>query len=311
MTIRHGPAQSVTVRQGNAPIRVTGGRLVIEHCRRGCRRGERLEVEIVTPRLASASVSDGGLLRVLGRFPGQAALAASVADGGALDLRALPARQVTASVAQGGIILVAPGERLTASVRQGGRISYLGDARRSFRRSEGGGVIGRGRAAEPGPAFAPRHRLGAIVAVPFRFAAAMLRGVIRKGGDHAQSRSRCAGRGHCTADLSVPAASKEREDYNRYYDRDGNYSGPTWRGNDGRKYCRKRDGTTGLVVGAVAGAVVGRAIDGGRNRATGTIIGGVAGALVGREIERSAQPLPVAAGLSVPRLRRAMGLAGG
>ena len=87
--------------------------------------------------------------------------------------------------------------------------------------------------------------------------------------------------------LSVPAAAKEREDYNRYYDRDGNYSGPTWRGNDGRMYCRKRDGTTGLVVGAVAGALVGRAIDGGRNRATGTIVGGVAGAIVGREVERS------------------------
>ncbi|HKR24456.1 MAG TPA: glycine zipper 2TM domain-containing protein [Allosphingosinicella sp.] len=87
--------------------------------------------------------------------------------------------------------------------------------------------------------------------------------------------------------LSVPAASKEREDYNRYYDRDGNYSGPTWRGNDGRMYCRKRDGTTGLIVGAVAGALVGRAIDGGRNRATGTIVGGAAGALIGREVERS------------------------
>lgn len=87
--------------------------------------------------------------------------------------------------------------------------------------------------------------------------------------------------------LSVPAASKEREDYNRYYDRDGNYSGPSWRGNDGRMYCRKRDGTTGLIVGAVAGALVGRAIDGGRNRATGTIVGGAAGALIGREVERS------------------------
>jgi Glycine zipper 2TM domain len=87
--------------------------------------------------------------------------------------------------------------------------------------------------------------------------------------------------------LSVPAASKEREDYNRYYDREGNYSGPTWRGNDGRMYCRKRDGTTGLIVGAVAGALVGRAIDRRGDRTAGTVIGGAAGALVGREIERS------------------------
>lgn len=156
VTIRHGPAQSVTVRQGNAPIRVTGGRLVIEHCRRGCRRGERLAVEIVTPRLGSASVSDGGLMRVQGRFPAQSALAASVASGGAIDLRAVPARQVTASVAHGGIILVSPGERLTASVRQGGRISYWGTpvVQSSI---EGGGVVERGTAADRDRPLADPH----------------------------------------------------------------------------------------------------------------------------------------------------------
>ena len=31
-----------------------------------------------------------------------------------------------------------------------------------------------------------------------------------------------------------------------------------WRGEDGRNYCRHRDGTTGLLIG---GALVGRAID--------------------------------------------------
>lgn len=88
----------------------------------------------------------------------------------------------------------------------------------------------------------------------------------------------------------VPAQAEkpgQRDDYNRYYDEGGNYSGPTWRGPDGRMYCRKRDGTTGLIVGAAAGALIGRAIDGGRHRGTGTIVGGVAGALVGREVERS------------------------
>jgi len=89
---------------------------------------------------------------------------------------------------------------------------------------------------------------------------------------------------------AMPAAAGKndrREDYNRYYAQDGTYSGPTWRGNDGRTYCRKRDGTTGLVVGAVAGALVGRAIDRRGDRTTGTVVGGVAGALIGREIERS------------------------
>ena len=59
-----------------------------------------------------------------------------------------------------------------------------------------------------------------------------------------------------------------------------------WRGSDGRYYCRRDDGTTGLIVGAAAGALLGRQLDGGRQRTLGTIIGGAAGALIGREIDR-------------------------
>ena len=73
----------------------------------------------------------------------------------------------------------------------------------------------------------------------------------------------------------------------RYYDRDGNYVGPVWRDRNGRYHCRRGNGTTGLIVGGAAGALVGRALDGGRNHATGTIVGAVAGALVGREVQRS------------------------
>lgn len=50
--------------------------------------------------------------------------------------------------------------------------------------------------------------------------------------------------------------------------------------------CRKRSGTTGLIVGGAAGALGGRELDGGRNRATGTILGGAVGALLGRVAER-------------------------
>lgn len=64
--------------------------------------------------------------------------------------------------------------------------------------------------------------------------------------------------------------------------------GATWQGEDGRAYCRRSDGTTGLVVGGGAGALVGRGIDGGRNRGVGTIIGAIAGALIGSAVERSA-----------------------
>jgi outer membrane lipoprotein SlyB len=71
------------------------------------------------------------------------------------------------------------------------------------------------------------------------------------------------------------------------YDRYGNYVGRTWRGRDGRYYCRRSNGTTGLIVGGAAGALLGRSIDGGRDRTAGTLIGAAAGALIGREVQRS------------------------
>ena len=60
-----------------------------------------------------------------------------------------------------------------------------------------------------------------------------------------------------------------------------------WRGRDGRTYCRKPDGTTGIIVGGIAGALVGRTIDTRGDRAAGTLLGAAAGALAGREIDRS------------------------
>ena len=89
--------------------------------------------------------------------------------------------------------------------------------------------------------------------------------------------------------IPATAAAYDRYDgsrYSRYYDRDGAYHGPTWRGRDGRTYCRRSNGTTGLIVGGAAGALVGRAIDTRGERTTGTILGAVAGALIGREVQR-------------------------
>lgn len=59
-----------------------------------------------------------------------------------------------------------------------------------------------------------------------------------------------------------------------------------WRGRDGRYYCKKPNGTTGLVVGGVAGALVGRTIDTRGDRTVGTLLGAAAGAVAGREIDR-------------------------
>lgn len=59
-----------------------------------------------------------------------------------------------------------------------------------------------------------------------------------------------------------------------------------WRGSDDRYYCRRSDGTTGLIIGAAGGALIGRAIDTRGDRALGTILGAAGGAILGREIDR-------------------------
>ncbi len=60
-----------------------------------------------------------------------------------------------------------------------------------------------------------------------------------------------------------------------------------YRGNDGRYYCKRNDGTTGLIVGAIGGGVLGNVIDGGHSRGVGTILGALAGGLVGRSVDQN------------------------
>ena len=84
--------------------------------------------------------------------------------------------------------------------------------------------------------------------------------------------------------------AKERAMYDRY----GRYYEPRrisrsdriWQGRDGRYYCRRDNGTTGLIIGAAGGALAGRAIDRYGDRTTGTVVGAALGALLGREIDR-------------------------
>ena len=94
-----------------------------------------------------------------------------------------------------------------------------------------------------------------------------------------------------TLATAAPALARDRD---RVYDSEGRYieprrvsAGEVWQGRDGRYYCRRGNGTTGLVIGAAGGALIGRAIDGGRNRATGTILGAAAEQSAGREVQRS------------------------
>ena len=83
------------------------------------------------------------------------------------------------------------------------------------------------------------------------------------------------------AGLTIPALPSAA------FARDGYYHGKVWRDSNGRMRCKRPNGTTGLIVGAAGGALVGRAIDTHGERATGTIIGAAAGALVGRSIDRN------------------------
>jgi hypothetical protein len=77
------------------------------------------------------------------------------------------------------------------------------------------------------------------------------------------------------------------------YDHRGYYAHPQpissdehiWRGDDGRYHCRRSNGTTGLVLGAAAGALVGNQLARG-DRTLGTVLGAAGGGLLGREIDR-------------------------
>ncbi len=83
-----------------------------------------------------------------------------------------------------------------------------------------------------------------------------------------------------------------RRDYNRGY-RDGRYdqrvnsNTRVWRDKrDGRYYCKKDNGTTGLLIGAGVGGLAGHEIAGRGDKTLGVILGAAGGALLGREIDR-------------------------
>jgi uncharacterized protein YcfJ len=80
----------------------------------------------------------------------------------------------------------------------------------------------------------------------------------------------------------------------RVYDSRGRYIHPhrlhrydhVWRGHDGRYYCRRDNGTTGLVIGAGVGALLGHELArGSDDRTLATIIGAVGGGLLGKAVD--------------------------
>ena len=81
-------------------------------------------------------------------------------------------------------------------------------------------------------------------------------------------------------------ASRYYREDRRHRQRRLNTNERIYRGQDGRYYCRNSNGTTGLVIGAIAGGVIGNRIAQGDSEVLGTIIGAAGGALLGRAIDR-------------------------
>ncbi len=97
------------------------------------------------------------------------------------------------------------------------------------------------------------------------------------------------GRGY---DWNRPDPRYGNYDAARYY-RSGNYSerrlgrnDRVYRGNDGRYYCRRTDGTTGLIIGGVLGGLLGNSLAGGHSTTLATILGAGGGALIGKSVDR-------------------------
>lgn len=81
-------------------------------------------------------------------------------------------------------------------------------------------------------------------------------------------------------------ATRYYRDDPRYQERVLTSNDQVYRGSDGRYYCKRSDGTTGLIIGAAGGGILGNIIDGGHHRAAGTLIGGALGALAGKSIDQ-------------------------
>lgn len=91
-----------------------------------------------------------------------------------------------------------------------------------------------------------------------------------------------------TALTAIPAAAGAHPTGRSHYHDNGNYA-QSYRGQThayGNRNGRCRSGTTGMIVGGGAGALLGREVAGRRSRSTGTILGAAAGALLGREATR-------------------------
>jgi hypothetical protein len=81
------------------------------------------------------------------------------------------------------------------------------------------------------------------------------------------------------------ASRDYRQDDRRYRPRRLGRNDVVYRGSDNRYYCKRDDGTTGLILGGIAGGALGNIIAPGGSKTLGTIIGAGAGAIVGKKVD--------------------------
>jgi len=116
-------------------------------------------------------------------------------------------------------------------------------------------------------------------------AAAMLTGCV---GD--QGPGYASDQGYGRYDYNHPDPSYNGYYADRYYhegrQRRLSRNDRVYRGNDGRYYCRRSDGTTGLIVGGIAGGVLGNIIAPGGSELLGTLLGAAGGAVIGKSVDK-------------------------
>lgn len=144
VALRHGDRQRVVLIKGDpaiAQIEVNGdGTLVLSPCRHWCWGNHELQVEVTTPSVTAIAVHGGGELKAQAGFPKQPSLDLSVHGGGDVDLRALPAEEITAEVHGGGDAQVHAERTLNAHVHGGGDLRYWGHPRVNSSTNGGGSI---------------------------------------------------------------------------------------------------------------------------------------------------------------------------
>lgn len=82
-------------------------------------------------------------------------------------------------------------------------------------------------------------------------------------------------------------ASRYYRDHPSYQTRALSSDDRVYRGRNSQYYCRRSDGTTGLIIGGIGGGLLGNVIAPGDSGLLGTLLGAGGGALAGRAIDRN------------------------